>query len=640
MTLFSVTKKNIKGNFKSYLLYFISMIISVVIYYTFISLQFSEEIQKSMQSSQSLESVITQASIILILFVTVFIWYSNSFFTRKRKKEVALYSLLGIRKKTIGRMLFYENLIMGSGAIVAGIGLGTLLSKLFIMMFLKLLDSAIEIHFTISLQAILRVLLVFSVIILVTSVQSFLLIYRFRLVELFQAEKEGEQAPKSSAVAAVASVVLLAIGYWTVFQPMLTNEQFGRNMLIMLVTFVVGTYLLFRSAILFILKMAQGYKASYYQGMNLISTSYLLYRIKGSTRTYTIIALLSAVTLCAISVGYTNYYNVMKEVEIESPFSYTHLSRNAFYDSEVRKIVTEDSQHAVTAELDIPIIQIRGVASELKYVPSGMKAEDIPIQLISESTANQISKALHREQTIRLNGSEAAAIQPRFTNFTLADFKGKSVKLKTPTGDRQVTFEDYMEDRVMPWKFPDIYFIVSDSLFTELSQQMKPAVYKAYKVKDERTTKETSLKLKQISGQEDQLFTYYNIYRKNIESAGLDIFTLGFLGLVFLAATGCIIYFKQLTEAHSDKERYNILRKIGVSRKEVRSSIAKQTLFVFGLPLLVGIVHCTMILKALSTIQLIQDSTIPVITCMSIYLVMYLGYYFFTVASTNRIVNS
>src|SRR5690606_21746704 len=135
------------GNVKNYLLYFISMIFSVVIYYTFVSLQYSPEVKKAIESSDSILNIFIAGSVVLVLFVAIFIFYSNSFFTKKRKKEVGLYSLLGLRKKTIGKMLFYENLIMSAAALVIGIIFGTFLSKLFTMLLLRLLDSAVEVGF-------------------------------------------------------------------------------------------------------------------------------------------------------------------------------------------------------------------------------------------------------------------------------------------------------------------------------------------------------------------------------------------------------------------------------------------------------------------------------------------------------------
>src|SRR5690606_28609633 len=149
------------GNVKNYLLYFISMIFSVVIYYTFVSLQYSPEVKKAIESSDSILNIFIAGSVVLVLFVAIFIFYSNSFFTKKRKKEVGLYSLLGLRKKTIGKMLFYENIIMGGIAVMIGIIVGTILSKLFTMMVLRLLDPTVEVCYEVTIVGILYLIYVF-----------------------------------------------------------------------------------------------------------------------------------------------------------------------------------------------------------------------------------------------------------------------------------------------------------------------------------------------------------------------------------------------------------------------------------------------------------------------------------------------
>ncbi|OCT11418.1 hypothetical protein A8709_07035 [Paenibacillus pectinilyticus] len=639
MTLFSLARRNVIGNLKNYFIYFISMIFSVVIYYTFVSLRYSEEIAANVQKWEGMKSVFTQASIILILFVAVFIWYSNSFFTKKRKKEVGLYALLGVRKRKIGTMLFYENMLMGIGAVTVGIVIGTLLSKLFAMIFLKLLDSTVEVSFSISSEAIVNTLIVFAMIIGVTSIHSYRLIYRFQLVDLFKAEQEGEQVPKPSAFSAVLAIVLLVFGYWMVFQPMTTGAQMGRNFLLIFGSLIAGTYLLFRYALIYILKLAQKTKSRYYKGMNMISTAQLIYRIRGNTRMFTMIALLSALTLCAVTVGSSEYYTLTKGAEEEAPFSFMHISQGMGFDEQVAAILEKDEAHPITAKLNIPVIRVTADVTNFFYHPSSYSAQEVPIRLVSVSTYNRTSEALHRDRTVALQGNDIAIIQPKYSTFSLNDVKGDTISISTGAEQQSLSVEQLIEGRMLPWGFPDIVFIVNDGLYAKLLPSSEEVTYKGYVVKDQGTTKMTSASLMKLKTDRNDMSSYYYQYRQGMESAGLDIFTLGFLGLVFLAATGCMIYFKQLTDVNEDKERYAILRKIGVSRKEIRTTIAKQTLFVFMLPLLLGVVHSIMVLKALATIQLIGGNLmVPILSSTLVYAAIYLGYYMLCLSASNRII--
>jgi putative ABC transport system permease protein len=375
--------------------------------------------------------------------------------------------------------------------------------------------------------------------------------------------------------------------------------------------------------------------------MNVIATSQLLFRIKGNTRTLTMISLLSALTLSAISVGYSMYYSNGNNADESAPFSYSYISKGEPLDQKVRSILEKDTNHPITANLDIPVIMLKGDITALKYVPSGFPGDQSPLKLISASTYNQASKALNREEHIQLSGNQAAAILPRYTSdLSSADYEGRSISLQTPGENQPVKLVKLLEGRVLRWSYPDVAFVVSDTVFNSLASQIPPVVYKVYKVENQETTKASSDQLAKLASEDMQMSAFYTVYREGLENAGLNIFILGFLGLVFLAATGSIIYFKQLTEAHSDRGRYDILRKIGVSKKEIRASVSKQTFFVFALPLAVGIMHSMMILKALSAINLIVGSlAVPIISSMAAYIAIYLGYYVLCANSFNRIVN-
>ncbi|WP_028775443.1 FtsX-like permease family protein [Shimazuella kribbensis] len=633
MTLFDIVKKNMKGNIQNYLLYFLSLIISVVIFYTFVSLQDTTEIQERAESFEIIHSIIIQASIILVLFVGIFIWYSNSFFTKRRKKEVGLYALLGIRKKTIGRMLFYENLILGFIALLIGILLGALFSRLFAMILLKLLDSPMDVGFHISVDAIVYTSIVFALIIILTSIQAYRLIYQFKLITLFQAEKQGEQVPKPSLPLAILSIIMLLGSAWIVYEP-LTDEAMANLGLFSLFT-INGTYLLFRSVIVYLLKIIQNKKTYYYKGINLIGTAQILHRIKGNTLTLTIISLLSAAALTAFYMGYSEYYNIKKNAMNHSPFSYLHISKNKASDQQIKQMIQQDRQHPTLSQVDIPVIQVNGNISGLGYIPYGYSANKTPVRILSSHTYNQITKALNRKGTLHLAGNQAAMIRPN-SDQTDSEYVGHKI---TVQGDQTLTFVRLFEDRVINWSDPDFYIMVSEERFKELAKLTKPFLYKAYRVTNQENAKVTSNQLLQLAAKQNiTMSTFYLDYRKNLEAAGLDLFLLGFLGIIFVVATGSIIYFKQLMEAHLDQERYRMIRKIGASKKEITTTIAKQTLFVYLLPLVIGILHSTLIFTIIYPMG--EVFTVTILVSILVYGVIYFLYYLLSVYSYNKIVNT
>ena len=308
MGLFNIAIKNIKRNFHNYFLYFVSMIFSIMIYFIFTTIQYNTQVQEIAGSSITFFTVFKAAAIVIAIFVAIFIWYSNSFFIKKRKKEVALYSLLGIRKKQIARMLFYENIVMGITALVAGIFMGSLFSKLFIMLLIRLMGFSANIIFMIPSKAVLDTTVVFIILFLITSIHGYSLIYRFKLIDLFKAENQGQGEAKTSVLHSILSVLLIGGGYLIYTKGFEIFSVF--TILITLVLTVIGTFMLFSSLTPLIIKLSKKNKKRYYKGINMIETSQLLYRIKASARTLAIIAILSATTLTAMDVSAGFYYDL------------------------------------------------------------------------------------------------------------------------------------------------------------------------------------------------------------------------------------------------------------------------------------------------------------------------------------------
>ncbi|PFX96273.1 ABC transporter permease [Bacillus mycoides] len=624
MTLFSLAKKNIKGNLNNYLLYIFSMVISVVVCYTFNSLLYTPEIKNAVNN---MEGTMSQTSFVLIGFVAVFIGYSNAFFTKKRKKEVGLYSLLGVRKKNIARMLFFENVIIGAITLVCGLVLGVILSRLFIMLLLKLVGAPVDVSFSIPMEAIMTTTITFTVITIFTSLQSYLLIYRFKLIELFQAEKKGEKVPKASIFSAVVSIILLVSSYWFMFN--------GAIMLSMPLI-AIGTYFLFRSLTVYLLKRAQKNKPNYYKGINIIGTSHLLYRIKGNALMLTIIALLISVALPYLQASFSEYSITEKDAHETAPFSYIHLSKDETSDNQIKRVISKDKEHPITAQLDIPVIQVKGNTS----APFQDK-NDLSVNLISESGFHKMNKILKLGDIPNLSGEHAIAFQ-QYINQPATDFIDQKVNIQLPEGNFTFKLNKLEKKAIRLTSGSELLYIVIDNArFASVAKQISPIKYKAYKVADEKTTKETSEIVMTLAENDTHMRTFYKEYKKIKALTGMKIFVVSSLALVLLVATGSVIYFKQLTEAYSDKNRYEILRKLGVNKKEVRTTIAKQTLFIFLLPLIIGILNAAMLTMSVSLQYSmdIQQDIISFVYAMTTYGVIYLVYYVLTINSYNRIVN-
>ncbi|KMY49700.1 ABC transporter permease [Peribacillus loiseleuriae] len=638
MTLFGIARKNIRKNFTNYFLYFSSMIFSIVIYFTFVSLKYDEMIAATTESSTRISSVFNAASFVLIIFVAIFIWYSNSFFTRKRKKEIGLYSLLGVRKKQIGRLLFYENFLMGIIALFIGILLGSVLSKFFVTILMKVMGYDVIANFAVSSAAIINTIIVFILITVITSFHGYRLIYRFKLIDLFQADKEGEELGASFFIA-VLSIIFIGIGYWLALQNILESEAWRKigimlTPLVIIVSVILGTYLLFNTLIVYLLKLSKKNKRKLWKGINLISTSQLLYRMKGNARTLTIIAILSATTLTAVGASYSLYYNNKSNAELANPNSIMFINHDEHIANKVNDKILQEGNHEIIYHKTIPTMQIKVDTSSLNSKMGEIIQE---YTIISTKTFNEMAGLQERKDHLSLEGNNAAVLDAGYYEGLSPEYVGSSIPLHVDILAEDITFKKLMKYNVLNPKTANITVVIGDELFSKLEKETDHVNMEAYKFTNESYAEIINKEIESILPDNASFSSFYNDYALGMETAGLIIFIGAFLGLVFLAATGSIIYFKQLTEANSDKERYVILHKIGVNKKEVRKSIAKQVFFIFALPLLAGIAHSAVALTALS--RLLQTNlVIPVFICIGIYILIYVIYYFLTVRTYYKIV--
>lgn len=640
MTLFDLARKNIRKNFTDYFLYFSSMVFSIVIYFTFVSLKYNEAIVEATTLSQKISSVFNVASVVLILFVALFIWYSNAFFMRKRKKEIGLYSLLGVRKKQIGRLLFYENFLMGVIALFVGVLLGFLLSKVFAALLMKVMGYEILTGFTLSLTAVWNTMIVFLLITLITSFHGYRLIYHFKLIDLFRAEKEGEEEPRASFISAFLAVLFIGVGYWLALQNILESEAWRvlgilGTPLVIIFSVIIGTYLLFNTLTVYLLKLAKKNKKRLWKGINLVSTSQLLYRIKGNARTLTIISILCATTITAMGTAYNFYYNNKSSAELANPNSMMFINNNNAIADKVETILSEEKDHLILYHETVPTLQVK---VDTWALGSKMGEETKEYTIISAATFNELAELQGREDRLFLQGNEATVLDTSYYEGLSPEYVGSSIPLNIGNSVNEIQFTQLMTYNVLNYQTVGITIVVSDDLFSNLDFSDNETNIEIYAFENEKQAASIDAQMRSLLPEEARYASFYSDYAQGMETSGLLVFIGAFLGLVFLAATGSIIHFKQLTEANADVGRYMILQKIGVNKKEIKKTVSQQVFFIFALPLFVGIVHSMVALLALA--QLLQiNLVIPVVICLLLYILIYAVYYIATVRSYYKIVS-
>ncbi|AZJ24477.1 ABC transporter permease (plasmid) [Bacillus wiedmannii bv. thuringiensis] len=655
MTLFSMAIRNLQRNFKGHFVYFVSMIFSITIYFLFKTLQYSSQVEQAtsagMPVGQGIGELFKVSSVVLIIFVSIFIIYSNEFFIRERKKELGLYSLLGIRKKQIARMLFVENMLMSLFALLIGMGIGGLLSKASLQLLVYVTGLELNMHMEMPLAAVMDTIIIFLLIMSYTSLQGYRVMYRFQLIELFSAERQGEVMPKGSVPKAVSSIFLISSGYFFALMFIITVQHTGLGAtgalpiaLYILLATILGTFLLFQSFTVFVLQKVRNRKASFYNGIHIITTSQLLYRIKGNAKSLATITILSAVTLTAVNNAFIMYYNTFKNAKDNAPYSYSYEKQNEALDTKVNKILEKEKQiHPVMKQFELEMIPWKGDSKE-------------PYQLMSVSTFNKVAE-LENKSFLTLANDEAFVIEGNTSvdpSSTEHYFTNRKDTLTFHQEKHELKIKGATVQRIT--NLGELVLVIPDQLYNQAKQIGELRIVKNISVKEENDSAMLTEKLQKImpmpvtdptsSGPELSNFeSFYMQYHIGLMMNGLFIFCGFFLGVVFLLATGSIIYFKQVAEAHADRERYTILQNVGVTKTEMKRTIAKQMGFIFSIPLLIGICHsivATLGVKEVLGSSLLGGNPIfftPLIISTGVYSLIYVVYYFLTVHSYYKIVS-
>ncbi|WP_434304744.1 FtsX-like permease family protein [Clostridium botulinum] len=621
MGLFNIAFKNIKRNFKNYAMYLTSMIFSVFIYSMFKAIEYNNQIANVADGMKTVSKSFSGASAIIALFVFIFIWYSNSFFIKKRKKEMGLYSVLGIKKKSIAAMMFYETMTMGIIALVIGIFLGAFFSKGFILVFFKLIDAENIVNTGFSIKALVSTIKTFILIYFVVSISGSSIIYRYELIDLFTAESKREKEPKASKIKAVLSLIFLLSGYGLYI--ISKGKSLESVAMITLTTVVIGTYLFFSSFTVYYLKVKRNNKKIHFKGLNIISNSQLLYRIKGNSRTLATITILIATTLTASGASISFYKYFSANMDKEMPFDYVVKAENNKVTNDIDKLIKNNSKNKLKEKIDITVLQYENKSSDIYDSKS----------ILSEKDFNKIAKAKNIEVKDKINSSKEAYYFPRFL-----DKKNKILNVNISEENFKVVHSE--ERSLANMMVLDNVLIIRDDEFIKLQKQLKKEKYALYLVQNHNRSGKLTKDFNSIitnyeKSKNDPKYrlinsNYYENYRENISSSGTMLFIGCFVGLVFLVCTVSIIFFKQLSEAMEEKYRYKILRNIGVRNKELKSSIYKQMEFIFFTPLIVGIAHGGVALSIFGEFLNLGVLT-PIIMVAIPYTIVYLIYYFLTV---------
>lgn len=601
----------IRKNGKIYLPYIITCIGMVMMYYIVSYLTYSKSV-RNMNGGRDMQMILSWGTGVIAVFTVIFLFYTNSFIIRRRKKEFGLYNILGMGKKNIAVILIWETLFSFAITIAAGLGLGILFSKLSELVTAKILGDNAVLGFKIEFQAVKNTTILFGIAFLLILLNALRQIHLSKPIELLHSENAGEKPPKAKWILAAIGTLTLAAAYFiscTIEDPMAALTMF----FVAVVMVIAATYLLFTVGSVALCRMLQKNKKYYYKTEHFVSISSMAYRMKRNGASLASICVLSTMVLVMISSTLCLY--VGKEDSLRTRYP-RNISIETYTDDETYISAVHDAaqtaleKNGLSAQnlLYYQYLPIAGIMDNSVMSFDTDKYDHIDYSNVYQLfilTIDDYNRLMNKNES--LMGDDVIIYTSKsdykYGEITIAGFKTLKIKKKVdefiPNGidTSQIIssifiFVSNMEKLEEINNFQITSYKEQASLFKEYyGFDLDCDDDKAISVMENIRNEITELQLNdedfpmvksECLAEEKQSF--YSIFG--------GLFFLGILlSIVFICAAVLIMYYKQITEGYEDAGRFEIMQKVGMTKREIRSSINSQILTVFFAPLLMAGLH-------------------------------------------------
>ena len=612
-----LAKQNIRNNKSTYIPYMITCIFCIAMIYMMEFLRDCPTLDQAVRQADEVRMIVFTGEIVVEIFCIIFLIYSNSFLMKRRQKEIGLYNILGLERNHIGIVMFLETIITSIGSLAGGIAAGIIGSKLALLLLLKLLHIPSVLGFYISVKGIFTCLFMFGIVFLMILFLNLAKIHLSRPVELLRGNNTGEKEPAAKWLMALIGFICLGAGYYLA----VTTESPIKAITIFLLAVILvmaGTYLLFTAGSIVILKFLRRRKSFYYRTGNFISISGMLYRMKQNAIGLASICILSTGVLLMISMTVSIYFGMNDIMLNRYPYD---------VDMSVTSISEDECQTAIEAfekaiaDNKVPVEKsVEEIYLDIVCSKNGDQILIKPANTIRNSDSVLVLSLLNQAEYERLTGISAnlndgeifawypSAVQKDSVTVDETEFTVKKWLDKNPL----TCGEDAVSDNAV-LVVTDEDFKKFDEMRTEMYKGVSSApagenltLHLGLDITGSETDKidfgtpvmEVVKDLRKNGGLSENSWITSGIRQQEYESYYADngslLFIGIFLGSLFLMGTAMIIYYKQISEGYEDQKRFEIMQKVGLSRREVRSSVRRQILMVFFLPLLMAMLHIIM----------------------------------------------
>ena len=623
---------NLKNNGKSYVPYILASAFSVMMYFIMDNLYRNRSL---VEKGSPLAIMLSYADVVLLIFSVIFLFYINSFLIKRRKKELGIYNILGMGKGHLGKMLFLESVITTVASIIGGILAGILFGKLVYLVLLKILYLKRNIVYMISPVSIGITAAIFGGIFFVMFLYNLVQMKLSNPIELLRGGNTGEREPKTKWLMTIIGIACLASGYYislTTKEPLQALGQF----FIAVVLVVVGTYALFMAGSITLLKILRNRKSYYYKTRHFTAVSGMIYRMKQNAVGLANICILSTMVLVMVSMTVSLYGGMNDVITTRFPYEaqITSSGINQKEEGQIEEIIknmTKKNHTVPTSQIRFHMGRFTTVYNSKTKKFDMMAAGDyansnvadlvmIPLSDYNQTEGKNVNLKenevllYHRNHNRNDNRShkksdtntqkDKKVIQLNNRSYKVVDELDRLAIAKADT----TSFIDgwyvvVKDSSIVTSYLKDIY--ENSNIYDELKEYYGKIQYSySFNLNGSRANRAKTAK--SIQKQLQKKITNCSVESRELsresfyELYGGFLFIGIFLGIIFLMATTLIIYYKQISEGYDDRERYQIMQKVGMSKKEVRQSIRSQVLLVFFLPLIMAVIHLAFAFKIIT----------------------------------------
>ena len=650
--MFKLTSKlalsNLKQNRKLYYPFAIAVILTTMILYSFIALSLTPHLEDS-YGGGSARTVLGFGSFVVQLVVIILVAYANGYVMKNRSKELGLYSVLGMEKKHLLIMTLWELLFFYVLTVGVGLGLGLLFDRLIFALLLKCMGLPVVIQSTFQIEAVLNTLLglalAFGLILLLNSFR----LLRYSSLHLMQQKKAGEKKGRFLLVQTLLGLGLLGIAFYialTVERPVAAVQGF----FIAVILVILATYLLFNAGSITFLRFLKGRKSYYYKPENFISVSNLIARMRKNAAGLATISILSTMVLVTLTgsfnlfIGGQNYLDTMYPSDYN--ISVGHMTSEAETEPVIEEVQAQIKKVADATHLsDYQVAQTTYWSAEIRKIDGrSLEVNDQSTpstgqELKSEGTVYFFDQATYEQltgQKVELGENEILAYGYQYPGRLDAQLE---------INGKTFTIKENLNSNFIQGKLPQsdlfqhqmgLYLVLPDlnQLGLKVDKNLEFSI--SAKNKDNQDfisglIKElySTDKISQYGATYFGGFDRYSIEKDWRETAGTLLFIGIFLSVIFLLATVLVIYYKQISEGYEDRENFVILQQVGLDQKQTSTTIRKQILTVFFLPLFFSFLYLGVAYKMIAKIVAILGATnagLVLQTTLSVCAVFFISY--------------